>query len=43
MLIQSHMSNQEGKLLANPLALGKVDLIALEACRPAVRAAIEDL
>ena len=33
----------EGKLLAKPLAAGEVDLLALDACQPEARAAIEDL
>lgn len=33
----------EGKLLAKPLAAGEVDLMALETCQSAARAAIEDL
>jgi hypothetical protein len=33
----------EGRLLAKPLAAGKVDLKALEACQPGACAEIEDL
>jgi YgiT-type zinc finger domain-containing protein len=33
----------EGKLLVRPLAAGEVDLLALDACQPNTRAAIEDL
>ena len=33
----------EGRLLAKPLAAGEVDLMAMETCPPAARAAIEEL